>query len=133
MQKQENRKLAAILFADIVGYTAMMQSKEAQAMEVLQRFQSIITSEVAKNNGELIKSYGDGSLLVFNSTIDAMQCAFAMQTAFRETPKVPLRIGIHAGEVIKKEGDYFGNGINIASRIESIDFLSFDKKKRFCF
>ncbi len=120
MQQQENRKLAAILFADIVGYTAMMQSKEAHAIEVLQRFQSVIGQEVAKNKGELIKSYGDGSLLIFNSTIDAIQCAFNIQTAFRENPKVPLRIGIHLGEVIKKEGDYFGNGINIASRIESI-------------
>ena len=114
MATSKNRKLAAILFADIVGYTAMMQSKEAHAMEVLQRFQNVITSEVANNNGELIKSYGDGSLFVFNSTIDAMQCAFAMQTAFRESPKVPLRIGIHLGEVIKKEGDYFGNGINLS-------------------
>ncbi len=120
MKTTQHRKLAAILFADIQGYTAMMQSKEAHAMEVLQRFQSVLTAEVAKNNGELIKSYGDGSLLIFNSTIDAMRCAFAMQTGFRESPKVPLRIGIHLGEVIKKEGDYFGNGINIASRIESI-------------
>ena len=120
MNKNQHRKLAAILFADIQGYTAMMQFKEAHAMEVLQRFQSVINSEVTKNNGELIKSYGDGSLLIFNSTIDAMRCAFAMQIAFQKSPKVPLRIGIHLGEVIKKEGDYFGNGINIAARIESI-------------
>ena len=114
------RKLAAILFADIQGYTAMMQTQESQALQVLKRFQSVIQKSVSKHNGELVKSYGDGSLVIFNSTIDAMNCAFEMQKAFREEPKVPLRVGLHVGEVIKEEGDYFGNGINIASRIESM-------------
>ena len=120
MGNHTNRKLAAILFADIVGYTALMQKGEAKAMSILNRFQEVTKSSVEKHKGEIIKTYGDGSLILFDSTVEALQCAYDMQISFLESPKVPLRIGLHVGEVIKKDKDIFGNGVNIASRVESM-------------
>ena len=115
-----SRKLAAILFADIVGYTTLMQQGEGKAMSILTRFQEVTADKVKESRGEIIKSYGDGSLIIFDSTVDAVQCAHDMQIAFRQGIKVPLRIGIHVGEFIKKDRDIFGNGVNIAARIESM-------------
>ena len=113
-----SRKLAAILFADIVGYTTLMQQGEGKAMSILTRFQEVTADKVKESRGEIIKSYGDGSLIIFDSTVDAVQCAHDMQIAFRQGIKVPLRIGIHVGEFIKKDRDIFGNGVNIAARTE---------------
>ena len=115
-----NRRLAAILFADIVGYTAMMQSDEGEAVSRLSRYQSVLASKVASYNGELVKNYGDGSLSLFSSVLDAVQCAKAIQIELREEPKVPLRIGIHLGDVMYRDDDIYGNAVNIASRIESM-------------
>ncbi len=120
MLTSKNRQLAAILFADIVGYTTLMQHGESEAMTILNRFQTIIKTTTESYDGEVVKSYGDGSLLLFSSTVNAVECAQDIQIAFAETPKVPVRIGIHVGEFVRKENDVFGNGINIASRIESI-------------
>jgi len=115
-----SRKLAAILFADIVGYTALMQKGEGKAMSILNRFQEVTASQVKKHKGEIIKTYGDGSLILFDSTVDAVNCAHDMQVDFRGEVHVPLRIGIHVGEVVRKDNDVFGNGVNIASRVESM-------------
>ena len=120
MSNLVNRKLAAILFADIVGYTALMQKGEVKAMSILNRFQEVTNVKVKKHHGEIIKTYGDGSLILFDSTVDAVQCAHDMQVEFREGIQVPLRIGIHVGEMIRKGDDVFGNGVNIASRVESM-------------
>lgn len=120
MLTSKNRQLAAILFADIVGYTTLMQQGELTAMTILNRFQSVIKNTAENYDGEVVKSYGDGSLLLFSSTVNAVECAQDIQLAFAEAPKVPLRIGIHVGEFVRKENDIFGNGINIAARIESI-------------
>ncbi len=117
---QTNRKLAAILFADIVGYTALMQEGEGKAMAMLSHFEGISKRLVTTHRGEIIKTYGDGCLILFDSTVDAATCAVAMQQAFDEEPAVPVRIGIHVGEVIHKGNDVFGDGVNVASRIESI-------------
>lgn len=119
-ESKSSRKLAAILFADIVGYTALMQKGEGKAMTILDRYESVLNESVAAHNGKIIKKYGDGSLILFDSTVDAVQCAFDMQMSYREEPPVPLRIGIHVGEVVHKGDDVFGNGVNIASRIESM-------------
>lgn len=113
-------RLVAILFADIEGYTALMQDQESHALAILNRFQQVVKAEVDAYRGKLVKSYGDGSLILFQSTLDAVHCAAQMQKAFRREPSVPLRIGIHIGEVISTHEDYFGHGINLASRIESM-------------
>ncbi len=120
MSNNQERKLAAILFADIVGYTALMQQGESKAMSILDRFKEVTNDKVSQHRGEVIKTYGDGSLILFDSTVDAVQCAHDMQVAFREGIEVPLRIGVHVGEVIKKDHDIFGNGVNIAARVESM-------------
>ena len=120
MSTSKNRQLAAILFADIVGYTALMEKDESDAIAILNRFQSVIKTNANSYDGEIIKTYGDGTLLLFSSTVDAVECAQDIQIAFQETPQVPLRIGIHLGEFIRRENDVFGNGINIAARIEAI-------------
>ncbi len=120
MPASTDRQLKVILFADIVGYTALMQQGEAKAMRILDRFQSQSLFHVQENGGEIIKSYGDGSLILFSSTVNAVRCAIALQKEFQIEPKVPLRIGIHVGEIIRKDQDIFGNGVNISSRIESM-------------
>jgi len=117
---QNYRQLRAIIFADIVGYTTMMQDGENAALLTLKRFESITQEYVNKYQGEVIKNYGDGSLILFDSTVHAVQCAHDMQIAFQQEPKVPLRIGIHIGEVVRRDKDIFGHGVNISSRIESL-------------
>lgn len=114
------RQLKAILFADIVGYTAMMQSDEQNSMHRLRQYQSILTEKVHDYEGEVVKNYGDGSLCIFSSVLSAVQCAKEVQLVLQEEPKVPLRIGIHLGDVMYESNDIYGNAINIASRIESM-------------
>jgi len=116
----KNRKLAAILFADIAGYTAMMQSDEGKTMHKLRHYQAVLKSEVAQHKGEIIKNYGDGSLCLFPSVLDAVHCAKALQVTFKSEPVVPLRIGLHLGDVMYEQNDIYGNDLNIASRIESL-------------
>ena len=77
-EQNQKRKLAAILFADIVGYTRLMQSDEGKAMSILQRYQNVLDKQLAKHQGELIKNYGDGSPCIFGSVLDAMNCAKAI-------------------------------------------------------
>ena len=114
-----NRRLAAILFADIVGYTAMMQSDEGEAVSRLARYQNVLSQKVADYNGELVKNYGDGSLSLFSSVLDAVQCAKEIQIELQEDPKVPLRIGIHLGDVIYRDDDIYGNAINISCKFQT--------------
>ncbi len=114
------RRLSAILFADIVGYTAMMQTDEVSTMSRLQRYQEVLTEKVVVNHGEIIKIYGDGSLCLFDSVLKAVECAKMVQETLQREPSVPIRIGLHLGDVIHRQNDIYGNDINIASRIESI-------------
>lgn len=116
----EDHKLAIILFADIAGYTAMMEEDEAVALIVLGRFKEVIEREVSGHGGQLVQYFGDGVLLTFSSSSRAVACAAAVQQSFREEPYVPVRIGMHMGDVLFKNGNVFGNGVNVASRIESL-------------
>lgn len=97
-----------------------MQNGERNAMKLIDRFESLTEEIVNHYNGQVVKKYGDGCLILFNSTVNAVKSAKELQLRFREKPIVPLRIGIHVGEVIQKENDVFGHGVNIASRVESM-------------
>ncbi|MEL6252588.1 MAG: adenylate/guanylate cyclase domain-containing protein [Bacteroidota bacterium] len=111
-------RLAAIMFTDIAGYTAMMQSNRDSAMTAIKEFEAVLKDRIASHSGELLQTYGDGSLSVFDSASAAVACAKEIQEKIRE--KVPLRIGIHLGEITIDGEHTFGDGVNIASRIESM-------------
>lgn len=114
------RKLAAIMFTDIQGYTAMMQHDEELAVRIRERHRNIFSSTTEKFNGRILQYFGDGTLSIFNSTIDAVKCAMEMQIAFQKEPVIPVRIGIHSGDIIYSDEEIIGDGVNIASRIESL-------------
>ena len=118
--KESGRHLAAILFTDITGYTAMMQRDEAQAMASVRRHHEVLERQVPSHEGEIYQYYGDGSLSIFHSAIQAVKAAFEIQKELVQEPSVPLRIGIHIGEIYSEGGKIFGDGVNVASRIESI-------------
>ncbi|MEL7533297.1 MAG: adenylate/guanylate cyclase domain-containing protein, partial [Bacteroidota bacterium] len=114
------RRLAAIMFTDIVGYTAIMQESESRALEVRTRHREIFERFHEQYQGQILQYYGDGTLSIFDSAVAATQCAIDMQVAFQEDPKVPLRIGIHTGDIIYSKEEAIGDGVNVASRVESI-------------
>ena len=115
-----NRQLAAILFTDIVGYSAIMQQDEHSAIRLVKHHRVVLKNTVAEHEGDVIDYYGDGSLCIFTSITEAMQCAISIQKQLREEPVVPLRIGLHIGEVVFEDEKIMGDGVNIASRIQSL-------------
>jgi adenylate cyclase len=117
---EHSHQLAAILFADIVDYTAMMQEDENAALEKITRFRHVIDIIVEELEGRIIQYYGDGCLVLFNSATDAVEFAKLLQIDFNEEPKVPVRIGIHMGDVLLRDGNVFGDVVNIASRIQAL-------------
>ena len=114
------RQLAAILFADMTGYTAMMQDNEHLARTKRKRFREVLEGAVGKYDGKILQNYGDGSLSIFNSAINSINCAISIQQQLQLEPKVELRIGIHTGDVVIEDESIFGDGVNLASRIESM-------------
>ena len=114
------RQLAAILFADMTGYTAMMQENEHLARSKRKRFKDVLDSTIQEHDGKILQYYGDGSLSIFNSAINSINCAISIQQQLQLEPKVELRIGIHTGDVVIEEDSIYGDGVNLASRIESM-------------
>src|SRR5580765_2947908 len=115
------RQLSAIMFTDIEGYTAIMQRDEHKAIIIRTRHREILEKEHQQFNGRVIQYYGDGTLSVFQSAIEAVQCALVMQQAFcSKMPQVPVRMGLHIGDIIYQDEHVIGDGVNIASRIESL-------------
>ena len=113
----QSRQLAAIMFTDIVGYTALMGRDEREAFEILEQFKTIATPLVQKHSGKWHKDLGDGALCSFGSAHDAVKSAVEILQQFKTT-EVKVRIGIHLGDVTFQNGDVFGDGVNIASRIQ---------------
>jgi len=115
----ETRKLAAIMFTDIIGYSALMSKDEQKALRVLEKNREVHKAAILEFNGEFIKEIGDGTLSIFPTSSDAVNCAMALQEACCKDQDFNIRIGIHMGEVVMVDNDVFGDGVNIASRIEA--------------
>ena len=116
----QSRQLAAIMFTDIVGYTALMGKDEQKAFELLRKNREIHKPLIKQFHGTWIKEMGDGVLASFNTVTDAVFCAAAIHQTCSKVDGLQLRIGIHLGEVIFEEHDVFGDGVNIASRLQAL-------------
>ena len=112
------RKLAAIVFTDIVGFTKLSATDENKALDLLDTQRSLLKPIVDKFNGEWLKEMGDGLLLTFPTVSAAVDCTIQIQTTVKDIESLNLRIGIHEGEITEKNGDIFGDDVNVASRIE---------------
>ena len=114
-----SRQLAAIMFADIVGYTALMEADESLAMSSRERLKNKLEEVVNDHGGRLLEFHGDGALCSFTSTLESVKAATALQLEMLNPPLVPLRLGIHTGDALVDDNSVYGDGVNIASRMES--------------
>lgn len=117
---ETTRKLTAILFTDIVGFTALMRADEKKALNLLYYNRQLLEPIIKKHDGEILKEMGDGTLNSFPSAIEAVRCALDIQEMLDAVPALNLRIGVHIGDVIEEGDDIFGDGVNIASRIQDL-------------
>ena len=115
---QARRKLAAIVFTDIVGYTTLANRDEKVALKLIKQQRRLLKPIVKRFEGEWLKEIGDGLLLSFDSSLAAVECALAIQDKVRGVAHLDLRIGIHQGDIVRDGKDVLGDGVNIASRIE---------------
>src|ERR1700745_2114115 len=123
----EQRKLAAIMFTDMVGYSALSQRDSKLPLKLLEEHREILRKIFPEFNGTEIKTIGDAFLVEFNSALEAAQCAIAIQRTLAhrnaDAPadrQIQVKIGIHIGDVVHRGGDVYGDGVNIASRIEPL-------------
>ena len=114
------RQLVAIMFTDMEGYTALMQTDEKKGIGYRDRHREVFDTTTKKYNGRILQYYGDGTLSTFPSAIDAVNCGIEMQLAFREEPMIPIRIGIHSGDTIITDEEIIGDSVNVAARIEAL-------------
>lgn len=121
------RKLAAIMFTDMVGYSDLAQRNEALALELVEEHRRLLRAIFPTHRGREVKSTGDGFFIEFKSALSAVRCAVEIQRTLRERnaagpPEraILIRIGIHVGDVVERESDLFGDGVNIAARIEPL-------------
>jgi class 3 adenylate cyclase len=122
------RRLAAILAADVVGYSRLMEQDEAGTLTALkQRRKEILDPLVTEHRGRIVKVMGDGVLVEFASAVDAMECAIDLQRKMAaagavdpEHRKIVLRVGVNLGDVIIEGGDLYGDGVNLAARLQAL-------------
>ena len=117
---KQTRKLAAIMFTDIAGYTESMSFDEETAIQAVKKKRSIIQPLLTENNGIFVKEIGDGTLSYFTSAIDASTCAVKLQEQTFDDTHLNIRVGLHIGDIVFDGKDVFGEGVNIASRLESL-------------
>src|ERR1700727_1823266 len=125
----ETRKIAAILVADVVGYSRLAGADEDRTLARLRGLRSdLIDPAIAAHRGRIVKRTGDGSIVEFRSVVDAVRCAVEVQTGMVERnmglppeKRIEFRLGVHLGDVVEEhDGDLMGDGVNIAARLESI-------------
>jgi adenylate cyclase len=115
------RTLAAVMAADIVGYSAMMSADAEATLSALRRLRSeVFGPAVAGHRGRLVKSIGDGWIVIFRSASEAVTCAMRLQDRMAPDPDIRLRVGIHLGDIVHEDEDVFGDGVNVAARLEAL-------------
>src|SRR6476620_7469827 len=122
------RRLAAILAADIAGYSRLMGADEEGTHAALKALQRELTDpKITEHRGRIVKTTGDGLLIEFTSVVDALRCAFDVQEAMHDKNAgvppaecIEFRVGIHQGDIVVEDGDIFGDGVNVAARLEGI-------------
>jgi TolB-like protein/class 3 adenylate cyclase/lipoprotein NlpI len=115
------RELAAIMFSDVVGYTAIMGRDEQEALRALDAHRELLRRLLPKFNGRMVGEIGDGTLTAFHSAIDAVNCAREVQASLQhDQPELKVRIGIHLGDVVFSNNTVLGDGVNVASRIHAL-------------
>jgi len=119
MAEREVRKLSAVMFTDIQGYTAFVQADEKEALNKVATHRKHLEDFTAHYNGRVIAFYGDGSLSIYESALDAVHCGIAMQKAYQAEHPIPVRIGIHVGDIVFRDETVYGDGVNIASRLQT--------------
>src|SRR5687768_15553155 len=117
--RRPSRKLAAIVFTDMVGYSGLAQRDEAEALDMLEEYRAIVRGLIGSFEGKEISTVGDGFLLEFASALEATHCSVEIQRALSRrnelvaaTSPIEVRIGIHVGDIIKRKGDVLGDGVN---------------------
>ena len=114
----QKRQLAAIVFTDIKGYTALMQKDERSSVELRANHRRIFETTTQEYSGKIIQYFGDGTLSTFSSSVEAVRCSIELQRQFIEA-NIPVRIGIHVGDIIQTDNDIIGDAVNVTARIES--------------
>ncbi|MEZ4968622.1 MAG: helix-turn-helix domain-containing protein [Flavobacteriaceae bacterium] len=120
MLSNKNRRIVAIMFTDIVGYSVLMQRDENAAAEMRSRHRQEFEKNHKLHNGDILQYYGDGTLSVFTSGLEAVECAVDIQMELQKDSSVPLRIGLHIGDIVFDGTEVYGDGVNLASRIENL-------------
>ena len=114
------RRLSAIMFTDMVGYTALMQEDESRATTLRDRHRTMLREGIETHEGEIVQFYGDGTLSVFPSAVHAVDAAVDIQSRFQTAPPIPVRIGLHIGDIVHDQDGVHGDGVNVAARVQGL-------------
>jgi len=127
-EQRPERRLAAILASDVVGYSRLMGANEERTLAQLQAHQrELLEPSISEHRGRIVKTTGDGMLVEFASVVDALRCATEIQRSMTErnaevptAERIEFRIGINVGDIMSEGGDIFGDGVNVAARLEAL-------------
>ena len=120
-ETRPDRRLAAVMATDVVGYSSLMQSDEAAALSALTAIREASLKQIREHRGRIANTAGDSVLAEFGSAEEAVNCAIALQRELADStqhPDLQIRVGVHIGDVVDKNGDLFGTAVNVAARLE---------------